>query len=72
MGGSQPGRTRAGNHGKAVLRRAFVSFILEFWDFVKTRRKFWLIPILLIVATFGALLILTEGSALAPFVYTLF
>lgn len=49
-----------------------MSFILEFWDFVKTRRKFWLIPILLIVATFGALLILTQGSALAPFIYTLF
>lgn len=49
-----------------------VTFIVEFWDFVKARRKFWLLPVLLIVALFGALLILTEGSAVAPFIYTLF
>lgn len=49
-----------------------MSFILEFWDFIRTRRKFWLVPILLIVVTFGALLIMTQGSVLAPFIYTLF
>lgn len=49
-----------------------MTFILEFWDFVRTRRKFWLIPVLLIVALFGALVILTQGTAAAPFIYTLF
>ena len=49
-----------------------MSFLLEFWDFVRARRKFWLLPVLLIMVIFGGLLILTEGSAAAPFIYTLF
>jgi hypothetical protein len=47
-------------------------FLLEFWDFLKTRKKFWLLPILIIMLAFGALLIFAQGSAVAPFIYTLF
>jgi hypothetical protein len=49
-----------------------MSFIKELWDFIKARKKFWMIPILLMMALFGALIVLSQGSAVAPFVYTLF
>ncbi len=48
------------------------SFIGEFWLFLRERRKFWLLPIMIMMALFGGLLILTQGSAVAPFIYTLF
>lgn len=48
------------------------SIIAEFWDFLKVRKKFWLAPIILLLLMLGALIVFTEGSALAPFVYTLF
>jgi drug/metabolite transporter superfamily protein YnfA len=47
-------------------------FILELWAFLKERKKFWLLPIVVILVLFGTLLVLTQGSALAPFIYTLF
>ncbi len=43
-----------------------------FWDFLKTRKKFWLAPIIILLLLLGALIIFTESSALAPFIYTLF
>ena len=49
-----------------------MSFIKELWNFVKVRKKFWLLPILLMMALFGALIVLSQGSVVAPFVYTLF
>jgi len=49
-----------------------LSIISEFWDFLKTRKKWWLGPIVLIMLLMGLLIILTEGSAVAPFIYTLF
>ena len=49
-----------------------ISIISEFWDFLKTRKKWWLAPIVLFLVLLGALIVLTEGSALAPFIYTLF
>jgi hypothetical protein len=49
-----------------------MSLIGELWEFVKTRKKFWLVPILVVMLLFGLLLILAPGSALAPFLYTLF
>jgi len=49
-----------------------VSFLLEFWDFLRTRKKFWLLPIILMTLVFGGLVVLTQGSAVAPFIYTLF
>jgi hypothetical protein len=44
----------------------------EFWEFLKVRKKWWLAPIIAFLVLFGALIILTEGSALAPFIYALF
>jgi hypothetical protein len=49
-----------------------MSFLAEFWLFLKTRKKFWLLPILLTLLVFGALMVLAQGSAVAPFIYTLF
>ena len=49
-----------------------MSFISELWKFMRVRKKFWLLPILLVMALFGALIVLSQGSAVAPFVYTLF
>jgi len=44
----------------------------EFWDFLIVRKKWWLAPIIIFLVIFGTLIVLTEGSALAPFIYTLF
>ena len=48
------------------------SFVKEFWGFLRTRKKFWLLPILVVMLIFGTLLVLAQGSAVAPFIYTLF
>ncbi len=48
-----------------------LSILAEFWEFFKVRKKWWLLPIILLLVIFGILMILTEGSALAPFLYTL-
>ncbi len=48
------------------------SFLKELWAFMRERKKFWLLPIIVVLVLFGALLVLTEGSAVAPFIYTLF
>ena len=47
-------------------------FFKEFWDFLKVRKKYWLIPIFMVLALLGALIILSQGSAIAPFIYTIF
>jgi hypothetical protein len=47
-------------------------FVLELWAFMKERKKFWLLPIIVVLVLFGALIVLTQGSAVAPFIYTLF
>ena len=47
-------------------------FLLEFWAFVRERRKYWLLPILVMLGIFGGLIVLSQGSAIAPFIYTLF
>jgi hypothetical protein len=49
-----------------------MSFIKELWNFICVRKKFWLLPIFLMLALFGALIVLSQGSAVAPFIYTLF
>lgn len=48
------------------------SFLKEMWAYLKARKKFWLLPILLMMALLGGLIVLTQGSAVAPFIYTLF
>jgi len=47
-------------------------FVLELWAFMRERKKFWLMPIVIVLLLFGALMVLTQGSAVAPFIYTLF
>jgi len=49
-----------------------MSFLAELWDFMRVRKKFWLLPILIVMVLFGGLIVLTQGSAVAPFVYTIF
>jgi drug/metabolite transporter superfamily protein YnfA len=49
-----------------------VSFAREFWMFLRARKKFWLLPIVVIMLVLGGLLMLAQGSAVAPFIYTLF
>jgi hypothetical protein len=49
-----------------------VSFAREVWAFLRARKKFWMLPIILLALVFGAFLILAQNSAVAPFVYTLF
>lgn len=46
--------------------------IIELWRFMKARRKFWLAPVLVMLTVFGGLILLTQGSPLAPFIYSLF
>jgi hypothetical protein len=48
------------------------AFLIDFWSFLRQRRKFWLLPTLLMAAVFGGLVLATQGSAVAPFIYTLF
>ncbi len=48
------------------------SAMYDIWNFAKSRKKYWLLPILLVLLSLGILLFLAEGSALSPFVYTLF
>lgn len=47
-------------------------FMRELWDFAKERKKFWLLPIIITLVLLGTLLALSQGSAVAPFIYTLF
>lgn len=49
-----------------------MAFVQEFWNFLRARKKFWLLPMLFFLAVFGALIVATQGSAIAPFIYTLF
>ena len=49
-----------------------MSFLNELWRFMRARKKFWLLPIFVMLALFGGLLVLAQGSAVAPFIYTLF
>lgn len=49
-----------------------MEFLRELFQFLKVRKKFWLLPIIIVMLVFGGLLILAQGSAVAPFIYTLF
>ena len=49
-----------------------LDFIRDLWDFMRERKKFWLAPIVLVMVLLGALIVLSQGSAVAPFIYTLF
>lgn len=49
-----------------------MSLFRELWEFMRVRKKFWLLPIIVIMVLLGGLLVLAQGSAIAPFIYTLF
>jgi len=49
-----------------------LSILAEFWEFIKIRKKFWLLPIVVFLVLLGMLIVFTEGSAIAPFIYALF
>ncbi|MDP2361567.1 MAG: DUF5989 family protein [bacterium] len=49
-----------------------MEFLRDLWGFMRMRRKYWLLPLLAVLLVFGALIVLSSGSALAPFIYTLF
>jgi hypothetical protein len=49
-----------------------MSFLAELWQFLNVRKKYWLLPIILMSVIFGGLVVLTSGSVVAPFIYTLF
>lgn len=49
-----------------------MAFLLEFWEFLAYRKKFWLLPILVLMALLGGLLVFAQGSVIAPFIYTIF
>jgi len=49
-----------------------IEFLKEFWGFLKIRKKYWLLPIIIILLIFGILIVLTQGTVIAPFIYTIF
>jgi hypothetical protein len=49
-----------------------MGFVMELWEFLRERKKFWLIPVIVMMTVFGGLVVLSNGSAIAPFIYTLF
>ena len=49
-----------------------IEFLKEFCDFLKVRKKYWLLPILIVLVLFGGLIVLSQGTAVAPFIYTIF
>ena len=54
------------------VKRKEMEFLSELWLYMRTRKKFWLLPIVVCLGLFGGLVVLTKGTAIAPFVYTLF
>jgi hypothetical protein len=80
----RPVRCSAGRHESRLAERALplvntvsatreeMEFLSEFWLYVRTRKKFWLLPIVVALGLFGGLIVLTKGTAVAPFIYTLF
>ena len=49
-----------------------LSIVGELWDFLRVRKKYWLLPVVVMMAVFGGLVVLSQGSVIAPFIYTLF
>lgn len=52
--------------------KEFIELIKDIWDFLKIRKKYWLAPLILTIIFMGALIVFTQGSVLAPFIYTIF
>lgn len=71
MDSPNPSRAASRNHVEAILK-GNMSILIELWDFLKTRKNFWLLPVIAVMLLFGVMLVFAQGSALAPFIYTLF
>jgi Family of unknown function (DUF5989) len=67
-----PTRPIAGHHIAAILGAVTMSTIVELWQFMRERKKFWLLPIVVLMLVFSGLVVLTKGTAIAPFIYTIF
>src|SRR5215510_8208621 len=65
-------RTETRQFHRSVLGKEEMDLLLELWRFMRVRKKFWLLPILLAMLVLGGILVLAKGSAIAPFIYTLF
>ena len=63
-------RSRLGEENGAMSGK--LSILREFWSFLRVRKKWWLAPVVILLLTIGLILVVTEGSALAPFIYSLF
>ena len=50
----------------------FIELIKDLWDFLKVRKKYWLAPLIITIVLMGALIVITQGSVVAPFIYTIF
>ena len=57
---------------EAIIDDRMIELLKDLWGFMKARKKFWLAPIIIILLLLGALIVLSQGSAVAPFIYTLF
>ena len=62
-------RRQSAEYEETIL---MIEFLKEFWDFLKVRKKYWLLPILIVLLLFGSLIVLSQGTAVAPFIYTIF
>ena len=51
---------------------AFIELIFDIWDFLKVRKKYWLAPLIITIVLMGALIVFTQGSVVAPFIYSIF
>ena len=51
---------------------AFIELVKDIWDFLKVRKKYWLAPLIITIVLMGALIVFTQGSVIAPFIYTIF
>tara|TARA_B100000287_G_C20102815_1_gene571083 strand:+ start:412 stop:561 length:150 start_codon:yes stop_codon:yes gene_type:complete len=49
-----------------------MNFVKEFWEFLKIRKKYWLLPIIIVLTIFGGIIVLTQGTVIAPFIYAIF
>ena len=55
-----------------MLNKAQMDFIIEFWKYIRARKKFWLLPIVIVLTLFGFMIVLGEGSVVTPFIYAIF
>jgi len=72
VGFGAPDRSIGAFELRVVVKELSMDFLSEFWRFIRVRKKYWLVPMLLTMVVFGGLVVLAKGSAVAPFIYTLF